>query len=50
MLLVKALLAIDFPLRDTNKHRIAQGREKIKLGVKFYGNEDEADVSGNARI
>ena len=50
MSLVTALSAIDFPLRDTNKHRIAQGREEIKLGVKFYGEEDEADASGNARI
>ena len=26
-----------FSLRDTNKHRMAQGRAPIKRGVKFYG-------------
>lgn len=26
-----------FSLRDTNRHRLAQGRERIKIGVKFYG-------------
>ena len=29
-----------YSLRDTNKHRLAQGREKIQLGVMYYGNED----------
>ena len=29
-----------YSLRDTNKHRVAQGREKIKLGVMYYGNEE----------
>lgn len=29
-----------YSLRDSNRHRRAQGREKIKLGVKFYGKED----------
>lgn len=32
-----------YSLRDTNKHRMAQGREKIKLGVKFYGDDEEAE-------
>lgn len=32
-----------YSLRDSNKHRLAQGRDKIELGVKFYGDEDEAD-------
>lgn len=26
-----------YSLRDTNRHRVATGREKIKLGVLFYG-------------
>ncbi|WOS40839.1 epoxyqueuosine reductase QueH [Xanthomonas rydalmerensis] len=29
-----------YSLRDTNRHRRAQGRERIKLGVVFYGDED----------
>ncbi|MXV08319.1 MULTISPECIES: epoxyqueuosine reductase QueH [unclassified Xanthomonas] len=29
-----------YSLRDTNRHRRAQGRERIKLGVLFYGDED----------
>jgi epoxyqueuosine reductase len=28
-----------FSLRDTNRHRIASGREPIHLGTKFYGIE-----------
>lgn len=28
-----------YSLRDTNRHRKATGREKIKLGVKFYGKD-----------
>lgn len=28
-----------YSLRDTNLHRRAQGREKIKLGMKFYGKD-----------
>lgn len=31
-----------YSLRDTNRHRREQGRERIRLGVKFYGAE-EAD-------
>ncbi|MBC7462353.1 MAG: epoxyqueuosine reductase QueH [Thermoleophilia bacterium] len=27
-----------YSLRDTNKHRLASGREIIQRGVKFYGN------------
>lgn len=30
-----------YSLRDTNRHRRAHGREKIKLGVKFYGKRDD---------
>ncbi len=26
-----------YSLRDTNEHRVAMGRERIHLGVKFYG-------------
>ena len=29
-----------YSLRDTNLHRKAMGKPKIKFGVKFYGNED----------
>jgi len=29
-----------YSLRDTNRHRRAQGRDRIKIGVKFYGKED----------
>ncbi|KRB04432.1 epoxyqueuosine reductase QueH [Lysobacter sp. Root690] len=28
-----------YSLRDTNRHRKAQGRERIKLGVMFYGED-----------
>lgn len=30
-----------YSLRDTNRHRTAQGRERIQLGVKFYTFDDE---------
>jgi predicted adenine nucleotide alpha hydrolase (AANH) superfamily ATPase len=26
-----------YSLRDTNRHRRGQGRETIKIGVKYYG-------------
>lgn len=29
-----------YSLRDANRHRLAQGRERIKLGVMFYGDEE----------
>lgn len=29
-----------YSLRDTNQHRVESGRERIRLGVKFYGDED----------
>lgn len=29
-----------YSLRDTNKHRLEQGRERIQKGVKFYGREE----------
>lgn len=28
-----------YSLRDTNNHRLSQGRERIKIGVKYYGAE-----------
>ncbi len=31
-----------YSLRDTNRHRREQGRERIKLGVMFYGDEAAA--------
>jgi len=31
-----------YSLRDTNRHRLESGRERIQLGVKFYGDEDAA--------
>jgi predicted adenine nucleotide alpha hydrolase (AANH) superfamily ATPase len=30
-----------YSLRDTNRHRLAQGRERIRLGVQFYGEPQE---------
>jgi predicted adenine nucleotide alpha hydrolase (AANH) superfamily ATPase len=33
-----------YSLRDTNEHRVAQGRERIHLGVKFYGKDDGTDA------
>jgi len=32
-----------YSLRDTNRHRKAQGRERIKLGVMFYGEDGGAE-------
>ncbi len=29
-----------YSLRDTNQHRLESGRERIQLGVKFYGHDD----------
>ncbi|MBT2745299.1 MULTISPECIES: epoxyqueuosine reductase QueH [unclassified Lysobacter] len=31
-----------YSLRDTNRHRKAQGRERIQLGVMFYGEDPPA--------
>ncbi len=30
-----------YSLRDTNKHRVENGRERIKLGVLYYGDDAE---------
>lgn len=32
-----------YSLRDTNDHRVTMGRERIKLGTVFYGQEEAAD-------
>ena len=29
-----------YSLRDTNRHRLAQGRERIQKGIKFYGRDE----------
>jgi predicted adenine nucleotide alpha hydrolase (AANH) superfamily ATPase len=29
-----------YSLRDTNNHRMAQGRDRIKIGVQYYGADD----------
>ena len=29
-----------YSLRDSNNHRVAMGRERIKLGVLYYGQEE----------
>ena len=29
-----------YSLRDTNRHRRSQGRDRIELGVKFYGRDE----------
>lgn len=34
-----------YSLRDTNKHRLSQGRDKIKLGVVYYGNDQPSEAS-----
>ena len=35
-----------YSLRDTNRHRRSQGRERIAMGVKFYGREDIQALAG----
>lgn len=35
-----------YSLRDTNRHRRAQGRERIQKGIKFYGRDE---VVGSSR-
>ena len=30
-----------YSLRDTNKHRRESGRERIAMGVQFYGKNNE---------
>ncbi|OZI24357.1 hypothetical protein CAL18_10720 [Bordetella genomosp. 7] len=32
-----------YSLRDTNRHRRAQGRDRIHIGVKFYGKDELVD-------
>lgn len=31
-----------YSLPDSNRHRVEGGRERIQLGVKFYGGEEPA--------
>lgn len=35
-----------YSLRDTNRHRVAQGRERIHLGVQFYGRVEVSSSDG----
>ena len=32
-----------YSLRDTNRHRVESGRDRIRLGIKFYGDEETAE-------
>lgn len=34
-----------YSLRDTNRHRLAQGRERIQKGIKFYGRNEVTGAS-----
>ena len=34
-----------YSLRDTNQHRIKQGRKPVQIGVKFYGDGNQAPSS-----
>jgi predicted adenine nucleotide alpha hydrolase (AANH) superfamily ATPase len=33
-----------YSLRDTNRHRLETGRQRIELGVKFYGDDDGSAI------
>lgn len=33
-----------YSLRDTNDHRVANGRDRIKLGVLYYGAEEQSNI------
>ena len=37
-----------YSLRDSNRYRVGQGRDKITLGVKFYGEEPEPAATDTA--
>ncbi len=37
-----------YSLRDTNEWRQSKGRDKIVIGEKYYGDEDQADASSTA--
>jgi predicted adenine nucleotide alpha hydrolase (AANH) superfamily ATPase len=39
-----------YSLRDTNAWRVKNGREKIQLGVKYYGEETEGVITEKDRI
>jgi len=30
-----------YSLRDSNRHRVASGRERIKIGVQYYTPDEE---------
>jgi epoxyqueuosine reductase len=34
-----------YSLRDTNRHRTESGRQRIRIGVKYYGDEDSRSES-----
>ena len=34
-----------YSLRDSNKWRLANGREKIEMGVKYYGEVEKTDAA-----
>ena len=39
-----------YSLRDTNNWRVQNGREKIQLGVKYYGTEAESEITAQDRV
>jgi len=40
-----------YSLRDTNKWRVASGRGKIRIGVRYYGkNESDAPATSQTRV
>ncbi|MEC8012193.1 MAG: epoxyqueuosine reductase QueH [Pseudomonadota bacterium] len=39
-----------YSLRDTNRHRMAQGRDRIKLGVLYYTEEQPVTIRENSDI
>ena len=34
-----------YSLRDSNKWRLANGREKIEMGVKYYGDDEQCKAA-----
>jgi hypothetical protein len=47
----RAAVMVCYSLRDANRHRRDQGRERVDMGVKFYGDEEgtSADPRGSRR-
>jgi len=33
-----------YSLRNTNEHRVATGRERVHISVKFYGKDDGSET------